>query len=104
MKTGLTKQEKISDIWFNEKNTLIHIRARNTCLKKRLAIHAGQYPRECCQTDADLEIGCTEFEIGKSLFSFRLTAPYTEEHRRAASEAAKAHSSNLLRHIHKDVL
>ena len=30
-----------------------------------------------------------EFEIEKGRFSFRLTAPYREERRRAASEAAK---------------
>ena len=33
-----------------------------------------------------------EFEIRKGRFSFRLTAPYSEERRRAASEAAKKHS------------
>jgi len=30
-----------------------------------------------------------EFEIAKGRFSFRLTAPYSEERRRATSEAAK---------------
>ena len=30
-----------------------------------------------------------EFEIRKGRFSFRLTAPYSEERRRAASEQAK---------------
>jgi hypothetical protein len=34
-----------------------------------------------------------EFEIAKGRFSFRLTAPYSEERRRAASEAAKKHSA-----------
>jgi len=33
--------------------------------------------------------GCKEFEIEKGRFSFRLTAPYREERRRAASEATK---------------
>ena len=32
---------------------------------------------------------CKEFEIEKERFSFRLTDPYREEHRRAAREAAK---------------
>ena len=35
-------------------------------------------------------------EIAKGRFSFCLTAPYSEERRRAASKAAKAHSNNLL--------
>ena len=45
MRTGLTKQEKTTDIWFDEKDPLIHIRTHNTDLKKRLAAYAGQLPR-----------------------------------------------------------
>ncbi len=74
MRTGLTKQEKTTDIWFDEKDPLIHIRTHNTDLKKRLAVYAGQHPDECRQTDADEETGCMEFEIAKGRFSFRLTA------------------------------
>ena len=89
MRTGLTKQEKTTDIWFDEKEPLIHIRTHNTDLKKRLAAYAGQHPDQCRQTDADSDTGCMEFEIRKGRFSFRLTAPYSEERRRAASETAK---------------
>ena len=89
MRTGLTKREKTTDIWFDEKDPLIHIRTHNTDLKKRLAAYAGQHPDQCRQTDADPDTGCMEFEIRKGRFSFRLTAPYNEERRRAASEAAK---------------
>ncbi len=104
MRTGLTKQEKITDIWFDEKDTLIHIRTHNTDLKKRLAAYSGQYPDECYQTDTDHETGCMEFDIAKGRFSFRLTAPYSEERRNAASKAAKKHSGNLTHPIQKDVL
>lgn len=48
-------------------------------------------------TDADPETGCMEFDIEKGRFSFRLTAPYSEERRRVASEAAKVAASNLTR-------
>ena len=89
MRTGLTKQEKTTDIWFDEKDPLIHIRTHNTDLKKRLAAYARQHPDQCRQTDADPETGCMEFDIAKGRFSFRLTAPYREERRRATSEAAK---------------
>ncbi|EKC79115.1 hypothetical protein LEA_02784 [human gut metagenome] len=75
MRTGLTKQEKTTDIWFDEKDPLIHIRTHNTDLKKRLAAYAGQHPDQCRQTDADPETGCMEFDIAKGRFSFRLTAP-----------------------------
>ena len=104
MRTGLTKQEKTTDIWFDEKDPLIHIRTHNTDLKKRLAAYAAAHPDQCRQTDADPDTGCMEFEIRKGRFSFRLTAPYNEERRRAASEAAKKHSCNLTHPIQKDVL
>ena len=104
MRTGLTKQEKTTDIWFDEKDPLIHIRTHNTGLKKRLAVYAGQHPDQCHQTDADPETGCMEFEIVKGRFAFRLTAPYSEERRNAASKAAKKHSGNLTHPIQKDVL
>ena len=89
MRTGLPKQDKTTDIWFDEKDSLIHIRTHNTALKKRLAAYAGQHPDQCRQTDTDPDTGCMEFEIEKGHFSFRLTAPYSEECRRAASVAAK---------------
>ena len=44
MRTGLTKQEKTTDIWFDEKDPLIHIRTHNTDLKKRLAAYADSTP------------------------------------------------------------
>ena len=97
MRTGLTKREKTTDIWFDEKDPLIHIRTHNTALKKRLLAYNRRYPAICKQTDADPGTGCMEFDIEKGRFSFRLTAPYSEERRRAASEAAKAAASNLTR-------
>ena len=88
MRTGLTKQEKTTDIWFDEKDPLIHIRTHNTDLKKRLTAFAAKYSQCCRQTDDDEQDGLT-FEIEKGRFSFRLTAPYSAERRRAASKAAK---------------
>ena len=89
MKTGLTKSQKTTEMWFDENETLIHIRTHNTGLKNRLTVYAAQHPGECCQTDADPDTGCMEFEIQKGRFSFRLTAPYSEERRQKASERAK---------------
>ena len=80
---------KTTDIWFDEKESLIHIRTHNTDLKKRLAAYAGQHPDQCRQTDADPETGCMEFDIEKGRFSFRLTAPYSEERREAARRSAR---------------
>ena len=89
MRTGLTKSQKVTEICFDEKDPLIHIRTHNTDLKKRLLDYSSRYPAICQQTDTDPDTGCMEFVIRKGRFSFRLTAPYSEERRRAASEAAK---------------
>lgn len=89
MKTGLTKSQKTTEIWFDEKETLIHIRTHNTDLKNRLTAYAAAHPGECRQTDADPETGCMEFDIEKGRFSFRLTAPYSEERREAARRYAR---------------
>lgn len=89
MKTGLTKSQKTTEIFFDEKEPLIHIRTHNTDLKNRLTGFAEQYPDECRLLDADPDTGCMEFDIRKGRLSFRLTAPYSHERRRAASEAAK---------------
>ena len=43
-------------------------------------------------------------QSAKSGCAFSLTAPYSEKRRRAASEAAKAHTDNLSRTIQKDVV
>ena len=77
MRTGLTKSQKITEICFDEKESLIYIRTHNTDLKNRLTAYATAHPGECRQTDADPDTGCMEFEIRKGRFSFRLTAPYS---------------------------
>ena len=105
MRTGLTKSQKVTEICFDEKKPLIHIRTHNTDLKNRLTAYAAAHPGECRQTDADPDTGCMEFVIRKGRFSFRLTAPYSEERRRAASEAAKKSSVNGMgRIVHKNLL
>ena len=68
MKTGLIKSQKITEIYFGEKEPLIHIRTHNTDLKNRLTAYAAAYPGECRQTDADPDTGCMEFEIRKGAF------------------------------------
>ncbi len=44
MRTGLTKQEKTTDIWFDEKDPTIYIRTHNTDLKSRLKAYSRRYP------------------------------------------------------------
>ena len=88
MRTGLTKKQKTTVIYFDEYSRIIEVQTHNTDLKKRLMAFAAKYPQCCRQTDDDEQGGLT-FEIEKGRLSFRLTAPYSKERRRAASEAAK---------------
>ena len=105
MRTGLTKKQKTTMIYFDEHSRMIEMQTHNTDLKKRLTAFAAKHPQCCRQTDADPDTGCMEFEIRKGRFSFRLTAPYSAERRRAASEAAKKSSANGMgRSVHKNLL
>ena len=88
MRTGLTKKQKTTVIYFDEHSRIIEVQTHNTDLKKRLTAFAAKYPQCCRQTDDDEQGGLT-FEVEKGRLIFRLTAPYSEERRRAASEQAK---------------
>ena len=88
MITGLTKRQKTTCIYFDEASRIVEIQTHNTALKNRLTKYAAEYPELCRQTDDDEHGGLT-FEIDRRRFGIRLTAPYSAERRRAASELAK---------------
>ena len=88
MKTGLTKKQKVTEVFYNAKDPTAEIHTHDTKLKKRLLAYAAKFPELCQQTDDD-EQGGLRFEIDKSRISIRLTSPYSEDRRKAASEAAK---------------
>ena len=96
MRTGLTKKQKTTVIYFDEYSRIIEVQTHNTDLKKRLTQYAAAYPDLCRQTDDDEQGGLT-FEIEKGRLSFRLTAPYSEKRRKAASEGAKQSYRNNLK-------
>ena len=88
MRTGLTKRQKDTVIYFNEESDIIEVRTHNTDLKNRLLQFSEKYP-DCCKLTDDDEQGGMLFEILKGRLSFRLTAPYSEERRNSLSEYAK---------------
>ena len=83
MITNKKKNEKTTEIYFDETSAPVVIRTHNTALKKRLIAFAEKFPDLCRLTDDD-ELGYLSFEINKDRFSIRLTAPYTEERRQLA--------------------
>ena len=94
MKTGLTKKQKRTSIYFTEADDFVEICTYNTDFKKRLSEFAVKYPAECRQLDDDGN-GCKAFAVRKGRFGIRLTAPYSEKRRQAASELAKKNTQNL---------
>ena len=80
MITNKKKNEKTTEIYFDETPAAVVIRTHNSALKKRLLAFAAKFPDLCRLTDDD-ELGYLSFEIDKNRFSIRLTAPYTEERR-----------------------
>lgn len=88
MRTGLTKKQKVTELYYNAKDPTAEVYTHDTKLKKRLLAYAAQFPELCQQTDDDKQ-GGLRFEIDKSRISIRLTAPYTDDRRKAARELAK---------------
>lgn len=88
MKTGLTKKQKITEVYYNAKDPVAEVYTHDTKLKKRMRKYAEKYPALCQLTDDDGQ-GGLRFEIDKSRISIRLTAPYSEDRRKAASKLAK---------------
>ena len=85
MRTGLTKKQKTTMIYFDEQSRIIEVQTHNTDLKKRLTAFAAKHPQCCRQTDDDEQGGLT-FEIEKGRLSFRLTAPYIRPAQEKESE------------------
>lgn len=53
MRTGLTKREKTTAIYFDEYGSMIEVQTHNTNLKKRLTAFAAEHPQCCRQIDDD---------------------------------------------------
>ena len=96
MKTGLSKKQKTTNVCFNEADSIVEVCTYNTALKNRLTEYAGKYPSECRLIDDDGN-GCLTFEVNKGRSGFKLTAPYSEERRKAARELAKKNTKRLRR-------
>ena len=92
LKTGLTKKQKVTEVYYNAKDPIAEVYTHDTKLKRRLMAYATKFPELCQQTDDD-EQGGLRFEIDKSRISIRLTAPYSEERRNAASQLAKKNNT-----------
>lgn len=89
----LTKYEKETSILTNEEDDFWNVFTYNKGLQRRFMSFAEQYPENCRFKSQNNEGGMT-FEIDKGRMSVRLTAPYSEERRKASSEYAKKYGVN----------
>lgn len=83
------KRRKVTELYFNEYDDTAEVYTYNTNLKKRLTVYAATYPELCHLTEDNGAAGGLRFEIDKHRISIRLTAPYSQERKNAASEQAK---------------
>lgn len=87
--TRLTKYEKETIILTSEGDDTYSVYTFNPALKRRLADFAKKYPDNCRLETEDRTLGCAIYVIDKARLSIRLTAPYSEERRKAISRQAK---------------
>ena len=83
----MNKQQKFTQIYFNEADHTMEITTHNTDLKKRLRRFAEEFP-ELCRI-SEINGGCMSFEIDKRRCSLRLTKPYSEERLEALKAAGQ---------------
>ena len=88
MKTGLTKKQKITELYYNAKDPIAEVYTHDTKLKRRLLEYAAKFPKLCQLTEDD-EQGGLRFDIAKERISIRLTSPYSEERKSNARRWAK---------------
>ena len=84
----MRKSQKETIVSFDESSEHVNVFTYNADLKKRLTKFAEDYPKLCRLID-DNGIGGLAFEVDRKRFGFRLTAPYSDERKQAASELAK---------------
>ena len=89
MKTGLTKKQKVTELYYNAKDPMAEVYTHDTGLKKRLLDYAARHSPELCKQTDDDDQGGLRFEIDKSRVSIRLTAPYSDIRKEKLAREAK---------------
>ena len=86
--SGLTKYEKETILLTNEADDFYEVYTFNSALKKKLAAYAKRHPDLCSLKETTRE-GSATYVVDKARLSIRLSEPYSEERRKAASKRAK---------------
>ena len=84
MRTGLTKKEKITELYTDESIEYNSIVTHNSRLKKALLAMAKGHP-ELCKIVEDFGNGGYEFEVKKGCLTFRTMKPIDKAERKRRS-------------------
>ena len=87
----LTKYEKETIIRTSEGEKTYTVYTFDRKLKRRFSEFAKMFPLLCYLKREEKEVGSQTYVIDKARLSIRLTAPYSEERRKAARKYAKGH-------------
>ena len=87
----LTKQEKDTEIFYDQSNAPMQIRTHDLNLIRRLTALSAEYPDVCQLVETDPISGSFFEVLDKNRVSIHVTKPYSAERRRKQSEWAKEH-------------
>lgn len=91
----LTKYEKETIIRTSEGENTYTVYTFDKKLKRRFSEFAKKFPLLCYLKREEKEVGSQTYVIDKARMSIRLTAPYSEKRRKAASNRAKQQGFRL---------
>ena len=96
MRTGLTKKEKVTELYTDESIDYLGIVTHNSRLKNALLAMAKEHP-ELCKIVEDFSNGGYEVEVKKGCLTFRTMKPINNSERKRRSAYAKQnpHLPNL---------
>lgn len=93
--TRFTNYEKETIILTSEGGDTYSVYTFNPALKRRRADFSKKYPEHDQLESEDKKLGSQSYVIDKGGLSIRLTAPYSDARRKAASENAKNHGIHV---------
>ena len=85
----LTKEEKETQILYNQSSEPVIISGYDPRLLRQLAAFAKKHPGLCRRIDKGLYPDYAEYEVQKDRISIRLINPLSDEKKQAAVERAK---------------
>ena len=85
----MTKEEKETNVLWNQTQKPVLISGYDPALLRKCAAFAKKHPDLCRRVDKNKYPDYAEYEIQKARVSVRLLEPYSEERKKAAAEKAK---------------